>query len=377
MRKIISIIYRALARLFKVKLFYISKCKGSNKWVFISYIPEVFYKLGNENYMRGHQSRREMVEMVTVFNKLGYNVYVSSCNNPKLPSKDFDIVFGVEPGFVYACNKYPRAKKIYYATGSHWNHQNSMIKKRTDEFNKTHHTSLPYTRLVKVYNQLEMCDLILQIGSRFTIDTYPEEYKEKISIIHQSNSLGDISDLQIGYAEENEYIWIGGGGAVLKGLDLVLDYFILHTDKKLHVVGNVEDDFKKIYHERLNENIILHGHMNLASEGFRSIANRCNYIIYPSCTEAGCPGAVINAMYFGLIPIVSKWAAPDDIEELGYILNDLSVDAITAAVEESSKVDHDLVIDKKLECSKYIKQTFNLRRFSSEFEKYMHNVIEN
>lgn len=366
-----------MAKLFKVKIFYISKSKDSNKWVFVSYIPEVFYKLGDENYMRGHQSRGEMVEMVTVFNNLGYNVYVSSCSNPKLPSKDFDIVFGVEPGFVEACNKYPKAKKVYYATGSHWNHQNSMIKKRTDEFNKMHHSSLPYTRLVKVYNQLDVCDLILQIGSKYTIETYPEVYKEKISIIHQSNSLSDITDIKIGYAEENEYIWIGGGGAVLKGLDLVLDYFIQHADKVLHVVGNVEEDFKDIYRGHLDDNVFFHGHMNLASEGFRNIANRCNYIIYPSCTEAGCPGAVINAMYFGLIPIVSKWAAPDEIEKLGYVLNDLSVDAITAAVEESSKADQVSVINKKKECSKYIKQTFNLRRFASEFENYMHSMSEN
>ena len=48
---IFSLVYRVLVRFFKVKLSYISKCKGSKKWVFISYIPEVFYKLKNEEYI--------------------------------------------------------------------------------------------------------------------------------------------------------------------------------------------------------------------------------------------------------------------------------------------------------------------------------------
>jgi len=375
MNPVISLVCRILARLFKVKLYYVSKYKGSKKWVFISYIPDVFYKLNNEDYMRGHQSRWEMVEMVRVFNNLGYNVYVSSCSNPKLPSKEFDLVFGVEPGFVYACKKYPNAKKVYYATGAFHGHQNSMIEKRTNEFNRIHNCSLPYARLVKVYNQLDICDEILQIGSQYTIDTYPEQYKKKISIIHQSNSLSGIGKIDICYSEENEYIWIGGGGEILKGLDLVIDYFIQHSSKILHVIGFIEDDFKKQYRGHVGKNVLFHGFMNLASNEFKSIARRCNYIVYPSCTEAGCPGAVINAMFYGLIPIVSKWAAPDEIDKLGYMLNDLSVESINRAIIESSSLDQKAVLYKKQCCHNYIKETFNIQRFSKEFEEFAQKTL--
>ena len=375
MKNILLFLYKVIVKVLRINRFYVSKCKDSDKWVYISYIPEVFYKLWDENYMRGHQSRQEMVEIVKIFNRLGYNVFVSSCNYPVLPNRKFDIVFGIEPTFVSACNKYPKAKKIYYATGAYWGHQNGMIKQRTDEFNLKHGTTSPYRRMVNVYNHLDLCDYILQIGSKYTVETYPEEYKKKITLIHQSNTLSDVDVLNISYAKENEYIWIGGGGSILKGLDLVLDYFILNPEKRLHVVGTVEDDVIDAYGKGLKDNIVFHGYMNLFSSEFKEIVSKCNVAVYPSCTEGGMPGSVINAMYFGLIPVVSKWAATEEINKFGAIIENLSVESLADAIGSIEKLDKIKIEEMKKNCHQYAIETFNLERFAKEFKEYINKMI--
>ena len=365
MNKFIGLIYKV----------FVSKCKGSKKWAYVSYIPEVFYKQWDEGYMRGHQSRQEMVEMVSIFNHLGYNVFVSSCNYTVLPNRNFDVIFGVEPTFVAACKKYPKAMKIYYATGAYWGHQNGMIKKRTDEFNLKHKCKSPYCRLVNVYNHLDLCDKILQIGSKYTVETYPEEYRDKITLIHQSNTLNGVEVSNITYAKENEYVWIGGGGSILKGLDLVLDYFITQPDKHLHVVGTIEDDVVEAYGKEIKDNITFHGYMNLFSNEFKEVVSKCNAIVYPSCTEAGMPGSVINAMYYGLIPIVSRWAAMEEINELGAIIEDLTTESIANAIDNIEKIEEVKLEEMKNSCHYFAKDTFNLERFSGEFKENISKMI--
>lgn len=372
--KIIGILKKVFARLFGLEYRYISKTKDAKGWVYISYIPEVFYNLWNDKYMNGHQSRQEMVQMVSVFNKMGYNVYVSNHSNYSLPDIDVKLIFGIEPGYVYAAEKYKNAKRIYYATGAYYGHQNKSIKDRTDAFNLKYHTNYPYQRLVNEVGHLECADEILQIGSKFTIDTYPEKYKALITTIHQSSTINVNTDFKIKYAHENEYMWIGGGGSILKGLDLIFEYFIMNTSKVVHIIGTIDDEFMQIYQDRMTSNIHIHGFMNLNLPEFATLACRCNYLIYPSCTEGGCPGAVISAMAYGLIPIVSKWAAFDEIEGLGYLLSNLSLRSISTAIEYTNKLSEEEITLYKRKCQDYMRKTYNIERFVEEFTSYFKRV---
>ena len=375
MRLVIDILKTIIRRFFRLDKTYISKAKNSNRWVYISYIPEVFYNTWNIHYMEGHQSRKEMIKIVQIFNELGFNVYVSNFLSYTLPDLNVELVFGVEPGFIEACKKYKKATKIYYATGAYFDHQNRMIKQRTDLFNKNKGTSYPYERMVNVFDHFDYADFILQIGSKFTVETYPNKYKNIITTIHQSTTLNIDKYFDIQFALDNEYVWIGGGGSILKGLDLVLDYFIQNPNKQIHLVGTINNDFLSIYKEKIGDNIHIHGFMNMNSNEFKAIINKCNYLIYPSCTEGGCPGAVINAMYYGLIPIVTPWAAFDEIEEYGILLNELSSNEIGLALEKAESISETECIQKKINCHNYVRKTYNLCQFSLEFEQYMKRVI--
>ncbi|MDE5678593.1 glycosyltransferase [Phocaeicola sp.] len=352
---------------------YISRVPESEKWVLISYLPEVFYHQDNPYYMKVHQNRYEMIRINKVFNKLGYNTLIVSYNSTVVPENlNVKIVFGIEPAFVHLSQMYPDAYKIYYATGAYFKHQNGMIKKRTDEFNKYFNVNLPYRRMVQEHNSVDIADCILQIGSQFTLKTYPEKYRQKITIIDQS-SMNFQKAIQRILKPTRNYIWLGSSGNVLKGLDLVLNFFISNPQYTLYIVGPMEEEFKKIYSKSITHNIHLCGFVNMDSCRFMEIAANCNFLIYPSASE-GMPGSVINLMKLGVIPILSEWASVDDIKSLGFILNDLDIQSISMAVDWCNSLSDEEINRLSKKCSVYATKKYSIDNFEKQFETFISRI---
>lgn len=363
------------------KDFYISKVSRKAPWVYVAYITDVFYHRGNDALKNSHQNHREALAQVDVFNELGYNVYVQQYLSKRdIPNLKFDIVFGHEPNFVRAVEKNPDALKVHYVPGAYIDHRNGQIVRMTDYINKTYNSSIPYRRLLEYENPnhsskfaYNLADKILMIGSKFTIETFPEDLHSKIVTIHQSTQLTHtIKDLD--YAPSNEYFFMGSGGNLLKGISLLVEYFSKHPEYTINIVGPIEDDVKEALHHLLTDNIKCHGYVDVNSDKMVDIMKRCNFIIYPSGSE-GMPGAVLNSMKNGLIPIVTRWAAFDEIEELGYVLEDWTVNAIDKGVIWSKSLSQNEVIDLKQKCSVYVENTYNISRYRKEFKDFFVKAI--
>ena len=344
-------------------------------WVFISYIPNVFY-VKNKASLLSHQNQQEMVRMVKVFSELGYNVYVVNyASKRKLPDINVKIVFGLEPVLQLAAAKYKNATIIYYATGAYFMHQTPMAKHMTDEFNLMFNSHIPYRRLVASHNSCQIADKILMIGSKFTVETYPIEVRDKVTLIHQSTQCTKaFKEIQVD--NENEFVFMASGGNALKGVGLLIKYFSEHTNHIIHIIGPIEFYVMKAIRNYLTPNIKLHGFMNVNDDRFLSILARCNFLIYPSGSEAGSPGAVLNLMKNGLIPIVSRWAAFDEIDDYGYMLENVDVQSIDKAVKWACSLNDSQIFNMKKRVKKYTEDTYNLDRFASELKSYI-SLIRN
>lgn len=344
----------------------------NKKWVYVSYISEAYYKLKDENYMMSHQNKREAIIIGEVFYSLGYNVKISEYNvASECDNRKYDIIFGLEPNFEIMCKKNPKALKIYYATGAYWKHQINTVIARTDSFNKAHNINLKYSRLVEPHNSCEIADTIFQIGSGFTVTTYPSSLQSKIKIINQSSNFKGLCDLtkKNRTTSNTEFIWFGSDGSILKGLDLVLEHFIQRPDLKLNVVGPIDPDFMSYYKLKVDkcDNIFFHGFLNTSSETFMEIAYRSSFNIFPSGSE-GCPGSVVTLMQMGVIPILSRWAAFDEIEEYGYLLKEISIKEIDKAVQwgtSLSMMRTQELIKKNID---YSKKKWNIQQFKNELQ---------
>ena len=365
---------RIYRRLFLSDEIVVHKTSKDAPWALVSYIPFALTHWYDDKFLDEHQSRREMFVIDRVLREAGFNVYnISNGFNKELPDRDFKLIFGLEPAFCRACYRYPNAVKIYYATGAYVDHQNDMIKKLTDEFNARYNANIPYRRTVAEHKSAYQADKILQIGSEYTKETYPKEVRTKISLIHQSTQAIRTLD-NIEYADENEYFFMSSSGNILKGVPQMIECFSKHPELKLHVVGPLENDVIVALQGVITPNIILHGFMNVNSVDYLNIIKKCNFIIYPSGSEGGVPGAVLNSMKNGLIPICTKWASFDGIEDYGYMMNNVSVEEIEKGLQWSLALSKDDVELRKRKCEDYITRTYNLERFADEFRDYIKKI---
>ena len=360
------------------KDYYISKVSKDAPWTYVAYIASVFYHLEDDKFLDSHQNKREAIRIVNELNKLGYNVYVQEFTSTReIPVlKNVKIIFGHNPNLFRAAEKYPQALVIRYSTGSYYRHQNSQITKMTDYVNKKYHSNIPYRRMVQTGDDVEkilkLSYKVLQVGSKYTISTYPDEYKNKICLIHQSTQVS--RDIEICDATENEFMYLGSSGNLLKGIPLLIDYFTQHEEVTLHIVGPMEADYMELIKEEVTSNIIFHGFMNVNDDEFIQIVKRCNFIIFPSGSE-GCPGSVLCAMQFGLIPIVTPWAAFDEIKEYGYLMDDKwTVESVEKGVKWALSLQADERYKLKIKCKDYVREYYNLDRFGKEFGEFISSL---
>lgn len=369
-----NIVYKIYRKLFCNQGIYINKIDDKAPWALVSYIPFVFYHKDENELLDRHQSHREAFVINEVLSSLGYNVFNIAFGYEKpLPDIDFKLIFGLEPVFCKACRKYKNAIKIYYATGAFVGHQNRMVKSLTDTHNAKYHSTIPYRRTAPDNDGAYIADHILQIGSSYTIETYPKELRNKITKIHQSSQA--IRELDnIDYAHANEYFFMSSSGNILKGLPQIIECFSRHTDKIVHIVGPIEDDVMSSLNKIITENIIFHGFMNVNSDEYLNIIKRCNFTIYPSSSEGGVPGGVLNCMKNGLIPIASRWSSFDDISDYGYILNGITSKDLDEALEWSLTLTSSEISSMKYKCKSYVENNYNLTNFFIELKDFFKNI---
>jgi hypothetical protein len=355
--------------------------KNGNNWIFVSYLTEPFKKRNDKIYFHGHQNRQETLIIEEVIQELDLSYIFNDYNKPlNFKNRKFDIVFGIEPNFNKICIKNPKAIKIYYATGAYYKHQNMMIINRTNTFREKYRTNYPFRRLVNEHNSCEIADFIFQIGSRFTIETYPEHLRNKILIVNQtSHVFKNINiDQKIKVTSKKDYIWFGSSGTILKGLDLVVEYFLSNQIYNLHIVGPIEEEFLSVFRDKLKEakNIFIYGFLDVESEEFLDLANKCTFLIFPSGSE-GAPGSVINLQKLGVIPITSRWASCDKITDLGYVLKDLNISSIDEAIQWSQLLSAEDVTRYIKDNHNYVSNMHNSDKFKSEIKKYFSLIISN
>ncbi|RXE61349.1 glycosyltransferase [Muribaculaceae bacterium Isolate-004 (NCI)] len=346
--------------------------RGNKKWAYIAYIPEALVR-EDIAYLNGHQNRREMKMIAECFLDNGYNIVVHDYQDKSsAPDHTYDVVFGLEPNFTICARQHPLATKVYYGTGAYSKYANAAVIGRTDEFNRKHGVAIQPRRLAPDDDCAEICDKILQIGSRNTIETYPEHLRQKIMLIDQSSNFlrSDLSRLDV--PMRNKFIWLGSSGSILKGVDLVIEAFMSHPELEIDLVGPIEEDVKAVYEHRLakSPNIRFHGFVDINSDKFLQIIRGTSFLIYPSVTEGGAPGAVIACMKLGIVPIVSKVASSDNCDNLGFVFENVSLESVEAALTWCKRLQNGEIYRLG---SENIKEStkYTIENFRTQFNNYV------
>jgi len=307
----------------------------------VSYLPLPL--VGDPAFFRGHSNVWESSEIVRIFNRLGYAVDLIAWDDTSfVPTAPYDVVFDIHRNLVRCSSE--KTISIFHVTGSNPEFSNQAEAIRLRDLKARRGETLCARRSVgtddlkKFAEGLARANLITLIGNEVTAATFPDDIQCKIrQVVATGSFLPETVKSPESGSTSSEFLWFNGGGAVLKGLDLVLEVFARHPELTLHVVGPYlkELDFVDVYRTELfkTPNIKSHGFLFPADRRFMEIASRVRAFINPSCSE-GISTAAITCMQTGIVPVISKNCGISLPDQAGILLTECTVTAIENAVLE-------------------------------------------
>jgi glycosyltransferase involved in cell wall biosynthesis len=247
-------------------------------------------------------------------------------------SKDFDLVI---------CNRVidiPLTKdaiRIYLATTLYHNLHNKNLRRRHEALYGRRQYKVRVRRIYpEAMPYLTKSDAVIGFGNEFIMNTWREAFKGPV---YPFNNYG-FKETKFLFDTKN-FLFFASRSQVQKGLDLLLEIFPKHPDLHLYICSEFEKekDFCACYHQELYETPNIHpvGWVTVNSPEYDELVEKCAYVIHPTCSE-GQPGSVVQCMYSGLIPLVTREAGIDT-EDFGITFSDDSLGEIERVVVEVSE----------------------------------------
>lgn len=317
--------------------------------------------------------------IVKALNQLGFAVDIADWDNPDfVPRKRYDLFIG------HGGRNYGRIAeklnsgcvKIFFTAGAHWQFNNEREIKRIDEVNRKKNTHFQPHRCIDSEEEgLKSADGVIALGddcSKKTYAEYPNVHTLENFFYPDKKFNLKKKDFA---AAKNNFLFLSGSGNIHKGLDLTLEAFSKSPGRHLYICAKLEAEFSRIYHQELfaTENIHYIGFVKESSPEIRKIMAKCAYFIHPSCSE-GSPGAVILAMSYGLIPIIS-WESNVNVDSLGYRLPENTAEEIIKAVKLVSGREFDYREAERIR--QYSESNFSEKAFLRKIRSFIETIIKN
>ncbi len=306
-------------------------------------------------------------------NELGYSVDIVNYDNRHwLPNRKYDLFVGHGGiNFERISRGLPDGTiRLYFATGIYWRDWNTRNQRRASDLVSRRGVHLATYRAIENDEEfaLENSYGIICLGNQNAIETY-RRFPRVIGI---KNAVFPVTwegwrgkDFEEG---RRHFLFFSGRGNVHKGLDLLLEAFA-RTDLHLHVCQHLEPYFADAYRRELTEcpNIHVHGFVPMRSYKFYALAKKCDWIVSPTCAE-GQPGAVLECMAHGMIPIISE-ETNIDIGDWGIPILDCRSDALRSTVRLASVMEEDLIRKMSTEVVEMTRSQYSAANFSINIRK--------
>lgn len=355
--------------------------KGKRKgYALISYITEPFTSAPWETFSNFHTMYWECYEIARLLSERGYAVDIISTSNKKfIPQKPYSICFDSDNNLERLLPHLPKnCETIFPILISHWEAYNESEKQRLDNLEKRREVRLAPRRKMSPSRNAELAKHLEGFGNKTIFGTF-SKFNKPITFIPISSvvTYDFPADKNWNIAKKN-YLWIGGGGSVLKGLDLTLEAFAKMPDLELHICGPVqsEKDFVEEYKKELFEtkNIHVYGRLDVDSDKFKNISKKCGAVVYPSGGE-GTSGAIVQALHAGLVPIITHETGIK--EEAEYILIESPTpESVISAVRSFSKLSNKEVEKKSRQIWKFAQNLYTRESFSKAYAKFFDEVVK-
>jgi len=317
-------------------------------------------------------------EIPRALNELGYQVDIIHYGNAAwTPKKHYDLFVGHGGhNFCRIAEALGESTvRIYFSTGIYWREWNRREAQRFYELAVRRGYLLPADRAI-IEGEEEATSRahgIIVLGNAEAVRTYA-----KYPIVIGINSAA-YPVLWSGVAKNNygpgrrHFLFFSGRGNVHKGLDLLLEAFA-DSGLHLHICQHLEPAFARVYRQELKaSNVHSYGYVPMRSATFYRLAAQCNWVISATCAE-GQPGAVIECMAHGLIPILPD-AANIDLGNWGVRLPHCDVPTIRSVIHEVAMMPEDECRHRARQVVAEISESYSVERFRSSFKRAVATIV--
>lgn len=346
------------------------------KKALIIYIINPF--LGDHYY--SHSNATESYIAAKTFSEIGYNVDVLSLTETK--NKDFyskyDVVYGKNIDHAL----FSGAKVIPYSGGTAHKNLNKRSIVRAAEFYKK--SGLSPSKSMCDHNNFSLAFAYANIllGNNLVKDSFIidgiEQNLYNIDGFYFDTYNIDIEKKDFNAAKKH-FLWWGSRGAIHKGLDLTLNIFKQRPNLILHVCGFQENEkeFFEYYKKELSNeipNIINHGFVDIKSNLFKELMNKCSSVISPSITEGGAIGIINIMANGGIIPIISTTSGLD-VGHYGYMFDDLTENNINFMINKFLKSTPDEIKNLSIQVKTDAKEKYSIDKYKNRLKEILKEIL--
>jgi hypothetical protein len=256
--------------------------------VLLSYLTEPFLLRPGQPMPHSHTHPWEIREIGNTFLELGYALDVIRWTNQEfVPKRPYDVFIDARMNLERLAPLVgPKCLKIMHIDTTHWLFHMAAQHNRLRDLQARRGVTLGLHKTVSPNWAIEHADCATILGNKFTSDTYRYANKPLYRVPYSSPITYPWNDAKDFDACRKRFLWLGSGGLVHKGLDLVLEAFAGMPDHHLTVCGPIdaEPDFARAYQRELREtpNITTIGWIDTAGADFARIIASTLGFVYPS-----------------------------------------------------------------------------------------------
>ena len=347
-----------------------------NKSALISYIIYPFID-GIKNY---HSNNRECFVIAEILRELEFNVDIIHWDNTTyIPNKNYEVVIdnhnNLERLKPYLSES---TRKIFHATNANWLYQNWVEYGLYYEFFLKKGVSIAPPRIMSFANSVEYCDFISIFGNEFTKSTYGS-YSHKAHQLPMSITISPEINTEKDFSSaKSKFVWLNSHGALLKGLDIVIDVFTKQPHRELYICGDLNRDaaFRDAISILLSQapNIKTVGWVDVDGDLFKEITSKCAWVLSTSFSEGG-GGSTLNCMAKGLIPVVTKSSSLTLPENTGFYLQENTVSELADLLKKISVLDECELKKMSFNSYQFVSSNHTIENFKLRYKEFLNNVL--
>ena len=349
-------------------------------------------KSDDENKFKNSSAAINARTLYNVLCSFGDVEYIDFSEWQKVKGKKYDLFVGINHNFDNILKHCEIKNSVYYAVNQYPTERNKILRKFNKDkqfINFTHNFRLFWLQMWKkswrnsykkefapMVKSILSADAIICLGNKIVKNSYIKHGypKEKFFLINYDLQKGKAID-KSNFHKQIKILYIATELCLRKGTDIIYDIFMnlshRNLEYKLTVVGGSGDSNNQYLYlinelvRTSNGKVVYLG--PLFGKPYEDVLQNNDFYIFPSIEE-GQAGTVLDAMYNGLVPIITRESGVD-FSPLGFLEPKLC-SAKNYAILESV---FDLSDEKKKELSHQTVDYYNYNHLG--FEKKLRDIL--